>query len=66
MMDTLKGYRNSLAMHSATQVGRMKFVVNRSNEAVHVNRNMAMETPDMEDQEQQKDYDLAAEGITQN
>jgi hypothetical protein len=37
---------------------------NRSNEAVHVSRNMAIDTPDIEDQEQRKDYDIAAKGIT--
>jgi hypothetical protein len=39
---------------------------NRSNEAVHVSRNinMAIDTPDIEDQEQWKDYDIAAKGIT--
>jgi hypothetical protein len=37
---------------------------NRSSEAIHFSRNMAIDTSDIEDQEQRKGYDIT--GITQN
>jgi hypothetical protein len=40
-------------------------LANRPNdEAVHFSRNMAVDTPDMEDQEYRKDYDIAEKCIT--